>query len=510
MLLWTTLFSATAWLYIRMYEVFFRKIQYTPHHHGYSLVPLIPLFASAPLAGWLADMKLGNYRVFRIGSILLFLDSILGCLCVLISENVGELNGLARIFSGAVAPTIVYILASVGGLSCLVTALQLGLDQMPDASAANISSFIAWFVFSVFLGLWFAEAVFFIPSFCTRNIVALQDLNMLLNSDKTLAQLTILVPVLCTAVICSSLFICAPKWLIIEPKSPQSLKIIYQVLKFAAKHKAPINRSAFTYWEEDIPSRIDLGKSKYGGPFTTEQVEDVKTVLKILVVLLSFAFVLIALGSSVLVYILPPSSTIRNCTSALLYSLTYSPWWSIIIANMAYEFGVYPIVRNRLPNVLKRIGITVLLFLILNSAYFIFNMTDFFYPEMRILQQPQWPHIVYSILNGIVTLFFLSGVVEFVCAQAPYNMRGLLTGYISFIIAIPMSFGLLIFYIFKLKCTMPSCTVIHASISMFLSLVGFILYCVLARWYKMRVRDEDYSPHRVIEEVYDRYLSQVR
>ena len=322
MLLWTTLFSATAWLYIRMYEVFFRKIQYTPHHHGYSLVPLIPLFASAPLAGWLADMKLGNYRVFRIGSILLFLDSILGCLCVLISENVGELNGLARIFSGAVAPTIVYTLVSVGGLSCLVTALQLGLDQMPDTSAANISSFIAWFVCSLFLGLWFAEAILYIPSFCIRNTGTQQGLNKLLSNDKTLAQLNILVPAICTAVICSSLFICAPKWLIIEPKSPQSLKIIYQVLKFAAKHKAPINRSAFTYWEDDIPSRLDLGKSKYGGPFTTEQVEDVNCSQNF-----GCSFIVrICFDSMGLQCISVYSTTsIRNCTSALLYSLTYSP-----------------------------------------------------------------------------------------------------------------------------------------------------------------------------------------
>ncbi len=40
-----------------------------------------------------------------------------------------------------------------------------------------------------------------------------------------------------------------------------------------------------------------------------------------------------------------------------------------------------------------------------------------------------------------------------------------------------------------------------------MSLLGFILYCVLARWYKRRVRDEDYNAHRVVEEVYDRYLT---
>ena len=62
------------------------------------------------------------------------------------------------------------------------------------------------------------------------------------------------------------------------------------MLKFAAKHKAPVNRSALTYWEDDIPSRLDLGKSKYGGPFTTEQVEDVKTFLKAFGGFSSFCF----------------------------------------------------------------------------------------------------------------------------------------------------------------------------------------------------------------------------
>ena len=67
----------------------------------------------------------------------------------------------------------------------------------------------------------------------------------------------------CMSVVLCSNFLFKPKWLIIEPKSPQSLKAIYQVLRFVAKHKAPLNRNVLTYWEEDIPSRIDLGKTKY-------------------------------------------------------------------------------------------------------------------------------------------------------------------------------------------------------------------------------------------------------
>ena len=57
-------------------------------------------------------------------------------------------------------------------------------------------------------------------------------------------------------------------------------------MKYAIKNKQPRCRRAFTYCEDDLPSRIDFGKSKYGGPFTTEQVEDVKTFFRLLPIIL--------------------------------------------------------------------------------------------------------------------------------------------------------------------------------------------------------------------------------
>ena len=53
----------------------------------------------------------------------------------------------------------------------------------------------------------------------------------------------------------------------------------------AWQHKVPVQRSAFNYCEDDLPSGLDLGKSKYGGPFTTEQVEDVKSFYEVLKVI---------------------------------------------------------------------------------------------------------------------------------------------------------------------------------------------------------------------------------
>ena len=54
---------------------------------------------------------------------------------------------------------------------------------------------------------------------------------------------------------------------------------LIQVLNYARKHRYPQRRSAFTYFNEEHPSNMDFGKEKFGGPFTEEGVEDVKTVL---------------------------------------------------------------------------------------------------------------------------------------------------------------------------------------------------------------------------------------
>ena len=78
-----------------------------------------------------------------------------------------------------------------------------------------------------------------------------------------------------------SLF-CCNSWLIKEPVSQNPFKLIYKVSKFAIKTKHLKRQSAFTYCEDEPIYRINYGKSKYGGPFTTEQVEDVKTFYRVL------------------------------------------------------------------------------------------------------------------------------------------------------------------------------------------------------------------------------------
>ena len=490
-----TLLMSTLWSFFRLYDALFIGIKYTGTYWHIALIPVVPFLICAPLIGWLVDNRFERYSMFKAGIFLTFLATVLACVCVLILKNISGHSTLAQVLSGGVS-LLVYILAFVGLLACTLTAFQLGLDQMPDASSSNITSFVIWFIFSAGLGFWISDCLFVVLLYCVKDAAFAGD------------QLFSLFQVCCMSIICCSLFLFGKKWLIIEPKCSQSLKIIYQVLKFAAKHKAPLNRSAFTYWEEDVPSRLDLGKARYGGPFTTEQVEDVKTFFKILIVLLPLFVTYLIMTPDLLLR--PTSITVPgldNCTSGLVYSFSYSPWFWMMMMTLCSEFVFYPLFSKRLPSILTNIGIGTLFVLLVRIALLIVSAIKYVYPLNDITWH--WPLIIYCAILGCISQLMLTKLFEFVCAQSPYNMRGVLTGYVGLLFFSAIGIGAVPFQLLQngVLCFRSYCSITENGIAVALALIGLIVYCLLARWYKMRVRDEEYHPQQVIEEIYDRYLS---
>ena len=247
-LLWIILISAsvlTLWHTIRILTdniEFNENLLWIP-----VIVAMCVSFLCAPLSGWLADARLGNYKVFKIGCVFLFFASVLACVDVLVLPANNHLATVVVV--GTVIDALVLFFVCTGSPACLVTLLQLGLDQMPDASTANITSFISWVFFCIFAGIWVGDTSHHLFPYCVDTV------SFSGNNITSFIQIYSLFPVLCMAIVLCSDFLLSPKWLIKEPKSPQSLKLIFRVLKFAAKHKAPVTRSALTYWEEDIPSR---------------------------------------------------------------------------------------------------------------------------------------------------------------------------------------------------------------------------------------------------------------
>ncbi len=166
----------------------------------YSLVVLLAV-SVVPLIGWLADARFGNYKVARFGIFLMFLGTVFNCLLFTITSFVDDsvLLKLSSVF--------MYVLFSMGGTCCSFSLLQLGLDQMPDASSSSISSCITWLVFSVALGGYLATILDGTISHCV-------DVSLCSNCKLVWS----FVLVLCVSCVLISDFHLSKKWLIIMPR----------------------------------------------------------------------------------------------------------------------------------------------------------------------------------------------------------------------------------------------------------------------------------------------------
>ena len=483
-LAWMLLASVAARTFVFIVNVV--KVMY-PVWLGAISISLVLLITSC--LGLLAHSKLQDYTISRIGFILLFLVTMVSSIYVLVLGprlGYGFGFGKYRLINEVVYCMLLCL--GVVALTCFMCILQLGLDQMPDASSSSITSFIAWIVFSISAGRWIGEFLDFVLKDNCFGLVV---------DSVSITQLYSLCPPIFASFILILDFLFAKSWLIIEPNPPKSFKTICQIVKFAAKHKAPLNRSALTYWEEDIPSRMDLGKLRYGGPFTTEQVEDVKSILRLLAMSLPIWLISFALAFN------PTTIKIQlnnftNCESDMFFHFTYSDQWWSMISTLINEFLIYPLLRDRLPSILKRIGSISFLSLMLSIVLILIQLFE-------VLHKNEAISILSFVSSGLLSNFFLCALMELVCAQAPYNMRRLFAVFMSVTYVTSTYAG--IFISGAIASEKNEMALIVIGIKAAMSLLGFILYCVLARWYKRRVRDEDYNAHRVVEEVYDRYLT---
>ena len=53
-----------------------------------------------------------------------------------------------------------------------------------------------------------------------------------------------------------------------------------------------------------------------------------------------------------------------------------------------------------------------------------------------------------------------------------------------------------------------SCLFWNLFLQLVISLLGFILYCCIAKWYQQRQRGDNYYARNVIEEVYEKMLQE--
>ena len=244
---------------------------------------------------------------------------------------------------------------------------------------------------------------------------------------------------------------CKHQWFMIDSGSRNPYKLVYKVIKFASKHKSPIHRSAFTYCEDELPSRMDLGKEKYGGPFTTEQVEDVKAFLGVLRVLLTLGPVFTTdIAASDMLYKFSnhlhfsqhlPQDNTSQFLSILMTDFKVGGLTELLIVILIpiYLCLLRPFIHHYIPGMLKRIGLAIIIRLLsLLSIFLIDTIGHTQYSNTQcFIQIHVLPHdlgisahyLTFPyILNALTVTFFYTATYEFICAQSPHAMKGLLIG----------------------------------------------------------------------------------
>ena len=252
-----------------MMSVFFKEILHITEAGvlvflGIIFVRALPQLAY-PLAGWVADVHYGRYKVILV-SLWLMLSGHIIILIAFLVKYFYDPPVLEYIVYWGIFPAT-FLIINTGLAAFQANVIPFGLDQMPDGSTEEVSAFIHWYygIRNILAGMIPLGACYISRFELTSVMVSLSEVVCI-----TFALL---------------LCFCCNRHFIIEPKSRNPFQLVHRVLKFALKNKHPIMRSAFTFWEADIPSRVDLGKSKYGGPFSTEEVEDVKTFIRTTIVL---------------------------------------------------------------------------------------------------------------------------------------------------------------------------------------------------------------------------------
>ena len=240
-----------------------------------SLVPPKVLFIAQnslfcilyPFSGWFSDIVLGRKKALSLSLWLCWFGTLLQCVSYCIQYGTCGLPvNIAKYGISGVA--FVFIIIGNAGLFTNIPAL--GIDQLFDMPHTHSQAFVYWTVWGLFLG-FIVGYIGFVPSSSNDSLLIL------------MTGLSIFVIISTAIVLHNVLFHRLLQSINYEHKNPY--KLVYIVLKHALVHDKPQkSRSAFTYWENSVPSRIDLGKQRYGGPFLECDVEDVKSFLRFLVV----------------------------------------------------------------------------------------------------------------------------------------------------------------------------------------------------------------------------------
>ena len=470
-------------------------------------IQAIVLGLTLSIAGWIADVHFGRYRMMYVSTWITWATLMLATVSSVLARTVDSYTSNIHSYVNGVLGVILSI--GFGGFQ--VNVIQFGIDQLYDASTDEIASFILWYVWT----------------YSSSGFVIYLILGCLPKQYWIVLQL-----VMCIYLsIALSSMLMFNHWLVKEPVTQNPFKLVYSVVRYAIKHKHPECRSAFTYCEDEPPSRMDFGKSKYGGPFTTEQVEDVKTFLRFIVVTFvgTMTFGVIFTSRQLTLKVLKMLTDASNARDKSLYfevfinNFSYSP----VTILPLYEFFFYPMFHRCLGTIKSHcilvlgvvllISTTISLLVIetvarhnyLASTNYNTTIPCMGHGTLSASMDFRWMAVP-LFLHSLTTSVSAIGAIKFIASQTPYSMRGLIMGTAYCMLTLCAAVGVGVSKPFTRQLSIwgtgiISCGFWYALLLLVVEvLVGF-MFTAMQKWYKKRKR-EDVLPneHIFAERYYDR------
>ena len=306
--------------------------------------------------------------------------------------------------SGQVLHFFGAILITLGLEIFLANYIQLGADQIQSVPSQDLASYARWSAF-----------VFFLVS----SLVATLDSLYIWVYIHTVPVYIIVAPFAILTFLSVLIGFFLKRFLIIQPPlNSDPLRLIVQILRYAWKHKFPERPSSFTY-TDGPPTRLDFGKMRYGGPFTTDEVEDVKSFWNVLAVVLSLTLVPYSLAEINSHYILDNEFTNSNV------SLSAPLEWVFFCLNSNYmvvliipilQLVIVPFFPCCIVSMLKRmwIGITLKLISIVIAVMISYTAV--------LRKNFEYVLILAYVTGSTGTAVVVFSSLEFIFAQAPCRM----------------------------------------------------------------------------------------
>ena len=323
----------------------------------------------------------------------------------------------------------IVIAVGFGGFSSNV--FQLGIDQLNDAAANEISSYILWYVLAIYTC---ALVVQFLSDciaseynlFCVKTLVVCVSLTLALSTD----------------------FLCK-SWLVKEKPTVKSGCEVVNIIRYVIRNRK--KRYDFATDEmNELPSVFDIAKYYNGGPFAARQVDDVRSFLWILLTL--------AISETVFGAIIPveyarekiqhrwsgysDTEGISGCYKKLVFR--YEDYIFIFVLFLSYELVIRPFFHRILPKgsiIGKFKEGTALLFLWILSLLAIETVAFvkesksvndsakcIFYDNHPEIQFDRRVFLLPDIISGASRTFLYVTAIEFIWAYSPSTMKGLVFG----------------------------------------------------------------------------------